>query len=143
MEHTTHNSNTGSNNSDPEVAVFGESVNKSRRAHRRHGTGGNPVLGMLAIAAGIMLLLNNAGTVPWQFWQSIASLWPLAIVLFGISIMVGEGIAGRVIMPIVAFAAIAFAVIFGLRQVGMPLEGRVPSDVLRVVDYSISIMHRF
>lgn len=143
MEHTTHDSNTSSNTSDSKIAAFGESISRKCRAPKRRAAGGSPVLGMLAIAAGIMLIFNNAGAVPWQFWQSIASLWPLVIVLFGISIIAGGGTAARLIVPLAAFAAIAFAVLFGLRQAGTPLEGRVPSGVLRLVDYSISIMHRF
>ncbi len=40
--------------------------------------------GLIFIIAGVMLLLNNAGTLSWEYWWELIIWWPLLLIAFGI-----------------------------------------------------------
>jgi hypothetical protein len=47
-----------------------------------------PVVGpVLFIGAGVLLLLQNAGMLPYNFWQVALTLWPLIFILIGVEIV--------------------------------------------------------
>jgi hypothetical protein len=47
-----------------------------------------PVVGpVLFIGAGLLLLLQNAGMLPYNFWQVALTLWPLIFILIGVEII--------------------------------------------------------
>ena len=50
-----------------------------------------PVAGLLIplvlIAAGVVLLLNTLGILPWDSWSEIGRFWPVLLVVFGLSIL--------------------------------------------------------
>ena len=43
---------------------------------------------IVLIGAGIVLLLNTLGILPWESWSKIGRFWPVLLVLFGLSILV-------------------------------------------------------
>ena len=45
------------------------------------------VLPVLIVAAGIVLLLNTTGVLEWSAWSELGRLWPIAVILFGASIL--------------------------------------------------------
>lgn len=48
------------------------------------------VFPIVLIVAGVLLLLNNLGIVPWSVWLSLARLWPVVLILLGIDLLVGR-----------------------------------------------------
>lgn len=45
------------------------------------------VIPLLLIAAGIVLLLNTLGVLPWETWGEIGRFWPVVVIAFGLSIL--------------------------------------------------------
>jgi hypothetical protein len=49
------------------------------------------VLGILVplalTAAGIVLLLNTLGALPWDIWDSVARWWPALVILLGLGVL--------------------------------------------------------
>ncbi len=45
------------------------------------------VLPLLIVAAGIVLLLNTTGVLSWSAWAELGRLWPVAVILFGLSLV--------------------------------------------------------
>ncbi len=53
---------------------------------RRRGV---PVFGLFLIAAGVLLLLQTLGVVPWAIWQGLWRLWPVLLIMGGVAILFG------------------------------------------------------
>ncbi|MCC6177493.1 MAG: hypothetical protein IT305_19515 [Chloroflexi bacterium] len=62
-------------------------VTPGRQQHQRHVVG--PVL---ILAAGVILLLNNLGVLPWSIWGGLWPFWPAVLILLGLEALV----SGRV-----------------------------------------------
>jgi hypothetical protein len=45
------------------------------------------LLPAIIVAAGIVLLLNTTGVLSWSAWSELGRLWPVAVILFGLSIL--------------------------------------------------------
>jgi len=45
------------------------------------------LLPVLIVAAGVVLLLNTTGVLSWSAWSELGRLWPIAVILFGLSII--------------------------------------------------------
>ena len=45
------------------------------------------LLPVLIVAAGVILLLNTTGVLSWSAWSELRRLWPIAVILFGLSII--------------------------------------------------------
>lgn len=99
-----------------------------------------PVWAYLLIAAGVVLLVVNAGWLDFGFLWSLLSLWPIALIAFGADLLTG----GRYRVPVVGIAlivAVAWWAV-GLRgggvggerlDVAVPLDGaRSGAVVLRM-----------
>jgi hypothetical protein len=76
---------------------------------------------LILITAGILLLLNQAGRLPWTIWGTLWRFWPVIIILIGIEILVGVSrstvvyIAGLIIAAVVLVAVVVFALYVGER----------------------------
>jgi hypothetical protein len=44
-------------------------------------------LPLIIVAAGVVLLLNTTGVVSWSAWSELGRLWPIAVILFGLSLV--------------------------------------------------------
>ncbi len=53
------------------------------RIHRLSGV----FLPLLIVATGVMLLLNTTGVLSWSAWSELGRLWPIAVILFGLSLV--------------------------------------------------------
>ena len=42
---------------------------------------------LVLVAAGVVLLLNTLGIVAWRAWDTIARLWPVLIIGFGVYVL--------------------------------------------------------
>ncbi len=45
------------------------------------------LLPVIIVGAGIVLLLNTTGVLSWSAWSELGRLWPIAVILFGLSIV--------------------------------------------------------
>jgi len=140
------NSNTENTKSEPHVTVFGETIGsnpevepreKTRRCmcerHDRCHCGGG-VFGLVFIAAGIILLLNYAGIVPWIVWKLMAQFWPAIIIMIGLKILLGRSAVGRAIACLLNLAIIAFIVWAALSSVNSPVALEFASWPWQAVD---------
>lgn len=44
-------------------------------------------LPLIIVAVGVVLLLNTTGVLNWSAWSEIVRLWPIAVILFGLSLV--------------------------------------------------------
>jgi hypothetical protein len=44
-------------------------------------------LPLVIVGAGVVLLLNTTGVLSWSAWSELGRLWPIAVILFGISLV--------------------------------------------------------
>ena len=61
-------------------------VGKEGRSMRPIRTSGI-LLPVLIVAAGTVLLLNTIGVLSWSAWSELGRLWPVAVILFGLSLV--------------------------------------------------------
>ena len=59
--------------------------------------------GVLLIALGLLIFLNNIGQISWD-WEELIKFWPLFFVLWGISLMIKNPSAKRIIISLTAIA---------------------------------------
>jgi hypothetical protein len=43
---------------------------------------------LVVIAAGVLLLLNTLGVVPWDIWNDVGRWWPALIILLGLGVLI-------------------------------------------------------
>jgi hypothetical protein len=43
---------------------------------------------LVAIAAGVLLLLNTLGVVTWDIWNDVGRWWPALIILLGLGVLI-------------------------------------------------------
>ncbi len=56
---------------------------------RRHG-GSGIAFPLILIFAGVMLLLNTTGALPWSSWGRLWVLWPVFLILIGLDILLAH-----------------------------------------------------
>lgn len=98
------------------------------RWQRRHG--GSLIFPIVLIVAGLILLLNNLGIVPWSVWLSLAQLWPALLILLGIDLLLGRRHPG--------FGA-AIAVTMLVLVVGVALVGTARAGNASTVEKTESV----
>jgi hypothetical protein len=99
----------------------------------RRSRPGGAALPLLLILAGVVLLLRNVGVLP-PAWSSLEHLWPLALVVLGVDLVVG----GRVSWPVqlvttAAVLILGVGVLLGLQVMrsvapGVPAAPRTSLD---------------
>jgi len=71
---------------------------------------------LILIAAGILLLLNQTGRLPWAVWGTLWRFWPVILVLIGLEVLIGVSrstawyIVGLVVAIVVLGSVITYAV---------------------------------
>ena len=131
------------NSSKPRVTVFGQDLNAEdekeerrdgKQKHKHHrgcgccgeGGCGSGAWGFAVLLAGIMLLFNTIGLVPWEVWQFIWPFWPALLVLLGISIFLGRNAFARLISSLLALAVFLTIFIYSLMAVKSPMADYFP-----------------
>lgn len=75
--------------------------------------------GVFLVAAGLFLILNNAGLVDFSFWQYFGDYWPLGLVIAGVAIIYKRGDAGFAVLAL----TLLLLVFYGAGQVGAGIIG--------------------
>ena len=92
--------------------------------HRRHPDLVGPVL---LIGLGIIILLNNLGTIDWGIWD-VLQLWPVLLIAAGLEILIGRRSA--------VGSAVAALIVLGIIVGGIWLVSAGPSaDTFTAVEY--------
>lgn len=83
--------------------------------HERHGL----VWPVILIGAGVVLLLNNVGVLPWGIWQTLLSLWPVLLIAAGLDLLLGRHSTwGALAAALLVLAVLAGAVWTALARTG-------------------------
>lgn len=78
--------------------------------------------GLTFITAGLILLANTTGALPWSVWWSIATLWPLLLVAAGIDILGRStgSTALRVLGSLVVIGGLVYGAMTGVSGARVP-----------------------
>ena len=109
-----------------------------RRGKGGSGGGKNlPLAGIVLLMAGVILLLQTTGVLPWDMWLGLWRFWPLLIIALGIHILFGRKIGWWATVLVVGaiLVAIGGALLLGagnekpVSSVAEPLNGLDSADV--------------
>lgn len=79
---------------------------RAKVEHRGEGVVGAVFL----VIAGILLMLNNFGVLPWTIWPTLLQFWPIFLILGGVQLILGRSWVARIIMILIAIIVINLAV---------------------------------
>lgn len=79
--------------SQPEIPTYPQQLEiaaqKKVKPASRH-MGSSLVGPVILILAGLVLLLNNIGVLPWAIWGDLWRLWPLGLIVVGLDLIIGR-----------------------------------------------------
>jgi hypothetical protein len=90
--------------------------------YSRRGDLAGPVL---LIGFGTLLLLINLGRIPVSLWGAISQLWPLALVVLGLDLLIPR----RSVLGSIVVAALLLGVLFAGAGLALPAMSTPPSAV--------------
>lgn len=111
----------GEENNDADVFVMNEEV----RSHH-HEQNENTTWGVLFIFAGIILLLNTFGIIPWEIWETLLHFWPVLIIIAGVQMILGGSRIARILSRLITLALIGWVVLIALNQVTPEFIQKLP-----------------
>lgn len=77
----------------------------------------NWITALILVLAGVVLLLNNFGLVPWTFWNGLWKFWPVVIILWGLELMTGKNFLGKAFVIVTSILIILFVFAYSLARV--------------------------
>ncbi len=63
--------------------------------------------GLVLVLAGVILLLNTTGFLPWSVWNSALSLWPIVLIALGVQVIFPEKKIPWFLMSLILILVIA------------------------------------
>ncbi len=103
---------------------------------------GGLVWPVILVGAGIVLLLNNLGMLPWSVWETLFRLWPVLLIAVGLDILLGWRSAwGSLFVALALLVVLAAALWLGVPQwnrvvgplttetINQPLDGAKSAEV--------------
>jgi hypothetical protein len=94
---------------------------------RHHG--GGLFFGMILLFAGVVALLYTMGFVSHGFWLAIAPFWPILLILWGASIILGRHWFARFIVFILAIVFLVAVILYGLVKTDSPVVSSLSPTV--------------
>lgn len=73
---------------------------------------------VILILAGIVLLLNTTGVIPWSVWADIGRYWPVLLIVSGLGIIFGRKSFIGPILGVLAIVAVVVLSVFGAGSFG-------------------------
>lgn len=67
--------------------------------------------GLMVVLVGLLYLGVNMGFLPQSVWPDVAKLWPVFIIIFGLSLISGNGLASFLVGSIITMTVLALVVI--------------------------------
>ena len=72
------------------------------------------VWAVFLVVIGSVLLANSFGVLSWEIWLYVWRFWPILIVLGGIQLLIGKSLISRLVITVLSFVFIGFAVFISL-----------------------------
>jgi len=89
--------------------------------------------GMILLFAGVIALLYTMGFISHAFWYAIVPFWPILLILWGASIILGRHWFARFILFLFALAFLIIIIFYGLVKTDSPLVSYLSPNVVRAV----------
>jgi hypothetical protein len=139
------------NKEGPRVHLFGAEVNGGdwdgkgkaeakeewkmhRRAwHDEHHHGGGVFWGILLLFLGVIALFDTMGFISHSFWHAIVPFWPILLILWGASIILGRHWFARFILFLFALVFLVIVILYGLVRSDSPLVSSLSPNVVQAV----------
>jgi len=135
MENPNEQKRTG----EPKVVLFGEELNKEKKDKQACRNHESEVWGLMVLLAGIILILNNVGVIPWQFWDYALPFWPSILVIIGARIILGKNVFSRMLVFMLAVVVFAFVIIYSLVRLNSPITNELPEGFRNSVGNSFDL----
>ncbi len=104
-----------------------------REWHHNHHDGGL-FAGLIILLVGALALLYTMGFVSPVFWHAIVPFWPILLILWGASIILGHHWFARFVLFLLALAILALIVFYGLVRAGSPLVSSLSPTVVSAIN---------
>ncbi|HUC02022.1 MAG TPA: DUF5668 domain-containing protein [Candidatus Paceibacterota bacterium] len=101
-----------------------------RQAHRHEGS---MFWGLIILLVGVLALLDTTGYLSSAFWTAIVPFWPLLLILWGASLVLGRHWFARFIIFIFTIAFLVIVIIYGLVRTNSPLVSSLSPNVVQAV----------
>lgn len=90
---------------------------------------------LILIAAGILLLLNQTGRLPWSVWGTLWRFWPVILILIGVEVLVGvsRSAAWYVVGLIVAIVVLGGIIVYAVYRSNEPSAPRPATQTETVI----------
>ena len=98
--------------------------------------GGGLFGGLVILLIGVLALLYTMGFVSHDFWHAVAPFWPILLILWGASIILGRHWFSRFILFLVALAILVLVIFYGLIKTDSPLVSSLSPNVVRAIETS-------
>lgn len=102
--------------------------------HDDHHGGGGLFAGLILLFVGVVALLYTLGFVSSIFWHAILPFWPILLILWGASIILGRHWTARLVLFVVTLAFLAAVIIYGLVRVNSPLVNNLPPNLTNSIN---------
>ena len=100
--------------------------------HDHHHEGGL-FFGMILFFAGVVGLLYTMGLVSHAFWHAILPFWPILLILWGASIILGRHWFARFILFLFALAFMIVIIFYGLVKADSPVVSYLSPTVVAAI----------
>jgi hypothetical protein len=94
-----------------------------------HHHEGGLFFGMIVLFAGVVALLYTMGLVSHAFWRAIVPFWPILLILWGASIILGRHWFARFIVFLLALAFLIAVILYGLVKTDSPVVSSLSPTV--------------
>jgi hypothetical protein len=107
-----------------------------REWRHEHGHGGGVFWGMVLLFAGVVALLYTMGFISHSFWHAILPFWPILLIMWGASIILGRHWFARTILFLFALAFLIVIIFYGLVKSDSPLVSSLSPNVVSAIQNS-------
>ena len=94
---------------------------------------GSMFWGLTLLLVGVLALMYTMGYVSPVFWQAIVPFWPILLILWGASLVLGRHWFTRFILFLFALTFLIIVILYGLVRAGSPLVSSLSPNVVRAV----------
>ena len=104
-----------------------------REWQRGHHRDGGLFTGLIVLLVGVLALFYTMGFVSRDFWHAIIPFWPVLLILWGASIILGRHWFARFILFLLALAFLIVVILYGLVRSGSPVVSSLSPTVVSAI----------